>query len=133
MSRVQPRVTVWPMLRVGGAAGQGVVAFAVGSEDRLGYAIKFFVAPPAFVAERQLYESRVLGALLPKIEDVYDPADTPGRFVDGQGSPLPPCIVMERGESLNEWSRRAKPDVFQSVAVRAPPPLPSCITLAALR
>lgn len=108
----------------GGRAGQGVVAFAVGASDRLGYAIKFFVAPSAFVAERQLYESRVLGALLPKIEDVYDPSDTPGRFVDRHGSPLPPCIVMERGESLNEWSRRAKPDVFQAVAVRLPPPCP---------
>eukprot|EP00892_Ulva_mutabilis_P002846 jgi/Ulvmu1/12562/UM091_0003.1 len=99
--------------------GQGIVAFATGTGDRLGYAIKFFVTLAAFAAERQLYESRVLGALLPKIEDVYDPADTPARFRDRHGQPLPPCMVMERGESLNEWSRRAKPDVFQAVAVLA--------------
>lgn len=86
-------------------------------DDRFRYAIKFFVVPAAFAAERHLYESRVLGPLLPKIEDVYDPTGAPGRLLDRNGQPLPPCMVMERGESLNEWSRRAKPDVFQSVAV----------------
>ena len=99
-------------------AGQGVVAFAVGVDDRLEYAIKFFVVHSSYIAERQLYETKLLGALLPKIEDVYDPAMSPSRLLDRFGRKLPPCIVMERGESLNEWSRRAKPDVFQSVAVR---------------
>eukprot|EP00892_Ulva_mutabilis_P002847 jgi/Ulvmu1/12563/UM091_0004.1 len=99
--------------------GQGVVAFATGMEDRLEYAIKFFVVHSSYIAERQLYESKLLGALLPKIEDVYDPVLSPSRLLDRCGRPLPPCIVMERGESLNEWSRRAKPDVFQSVAVMA--------------
>ena len=39
--------------------------------------------------------------------------------MDRLGRPLPPCIAMERGESLPDWSKRAKPDVFHSVAVLA--------------
>lgn len=34
------------------------------------------------------------------------------------GYRLPPCIVMERGESLDEWSRRRKPDVWAAMPVR---------------
>ena len=49
----------------------------------------------------------------------YDPAETPTALLDRLGRPLPPCIVMERGESLPDWSKRAKPDIFQSVAVLA--------------
>eukprot|EP00892_Ulva_mutabilis_P000976 jgi/Ulvmu1/1087/UM106_0003.1 len=33
------------------------------------------------------------------------------------GKPLPPCIVMEKGESLQDWSERAEPDLFTSLAV----------------
>ena len=50
---------------------------------------------------------------------MYDPEDTPTALLDRLGRPLPPCIAMERGESLPDWSRRAKPDVFQSVSVLA--------------
>lgn len=46
-----------------------------------------------------------------------------GSVVDPQGNPLPPCIVMERGESLDIWSERAKPDRMQSFSVRACIPL----------
>jgi hypothetical protein len=34
------------------------------------------------------------------------------------GYKLPPCIVMERGESLDEWSKRRKPDVWAAMPVR---------------
>jgi hypothetical protein len=37
--------------------------------------------------------------------------------VDPCGHPLPPCIVMERGESLDLWSDRAKPDRSQAFSV----------------
>ena len=50
---------------------------------------------------------------LPQVEAVCDDA------VDPRGRPLPPCIVMEKGESLQEWSNRAEPDVFASLAVRS--------------
>ena len=48
---------------------------------------------------------------LPQVEAVCDDA------VDPRGRPLPPCIVMEKGESLQDWSNRAEPDVFASLAV----------------
>ena len=52
---------------------------------------------------------------LPQVEVVCeDPEDPLGR-------PLPPCIVMERGESLQDWSDRAEPDLFTSLAVCFPP------------
>ena len=41
-----------------------------------------------------------------------------GALVCPSGYALPPFIVMERGESLDRWSERAKPDVWQSVSVR---------------
>jgi hypothetical protein len=41
-----------------------------------------------------------------------------GELVDPRGNALPPCIVMERGESLQEWCNRAEPDLFASLAVR---------------
>eukprot|EP00892_Ulva_mutabilis_P012074 jgi/Ulvmu1/9239/UM005_0339.1 len=98
---------------------QGVVIFAVGTEDKHAYAIKFFVARSAFCAERQLYESATLGPLMPRVHDIYDPEETPERLLDRSGQSLPPCIAMERGESLTHWSRRAKPDIFQAIGVLA--------------
>eukprot|EP00892_Ulva_mutabilis_P000965 jgi/Ulvmu1/1086/UM106_0002.1 len=53
--------------------------------------------------------------LIPQVAAVCD-AGTPG-LEDPRGGPLPPCIVMERGESLHEWSERAVPDLFTSLAV----------------
>lgn len=38
-------------------------------------------------------------------------------LLDPSGNPLPPCIVMERGESLEVWSARAKPDRSQAFTV----------------
>lgn len=37
--------------------------------------------------------------------------------VDSCGHPLPPCIVMERGESLDLWAARAQPDRPQAHSV----------------
>lgn len=49
------------------SAGQGLVAFARGIHDQLDYAIKFFVVRESFDAERRLYDTDVLGALLPQV------------------------------------------------------------------
>ena len=40
------------------------------------------------------------------------------RFVDPAGHALPPCIVMEKGESLDIWSERSGPDRAQAFTVR---------------
>lgn len=97
-------------------AGQGIVQFARGVTDGLDYALKFFISKSAFDAEGELYRDPVLGPLLPKIEGLS--GNEGGEVGDAHGTPLPPFIAMEKGEALDEWSRRAKPDLFQSVAVR---------------
>ena len=38
-------------------------------------------------------------------------------IVDPAGHALPPCIVMERGESLDIWSARNAPDHSQCFSV----------------
>jgi hypothetical protein len=45
--------------------------------------------------------------------------------VDACGNPLPPCIVMERGEALDLWVARARPDRTQALSVCFPPYFPS--------
>eukprot|EP00892_Ulva_mutabilis_P002164 jgi/Ulvmu1/11949/UM082_0028.1 len=102
--------------------GHSVVAFATGAHDRLPYAIKFFAVREPFDAELAVRRDEIISTLAPHIKAVSDPYNTdamPGHPVDRFGRPLPPCIVVARGESLTEWSRRAKPDVFQAVAVLA--------------
>jgi hypothetical protein len=37
--------------------------------------------------------------------------------VDACGNPLPPCIVMERGEAMDLWVARARPDRAQALSV----------------
>jgi hypothetical protein len=54
-----------------------------------------------------------------QIEGTYDPEDAHGNVLfDKFGNKLPPFIVMEKGESLIDWSKRKTSDVFQAVAVR---------------
>lgn len=89
--------------------------FAVGARDGHAYALKFFVIPDSFAAEQALYADSALGPFLPRLEAMTDNAD--GDLVDARGYALPPCIAMEKGESLDEWSRRAKPDLFMAVTV----------------
>ena len=48
-------------------AGQGIVAFAQGVHDDLGYALKFFVERESFLAERDMYRSQTLGRLSPQV------------------------------------------------------------------
>ena len=120
-------------------------------EDREGvaYALKFFADHEDFSTEARLHyacgntllQSRVdcTDAALPAVVSSAGPRFMPRvEFVrdcgsDRHGDPLPPCIVMEKGESLQEWCNRADPDVFASVAVRPtairsmfpePPPQP---------
>ena len=63
------------------------------------------------VADALPQMSQAAAKFLPRIEAVCDDA------VDPRGRLLPPCIVMEKGESLQDWSNRAEPDLFASLAV----------------
>ena len=110
------------------------------------YAIKFFVDIDSFLTEATLYAacfpdirhgisselaqraqhlgplSQVAARFLPQVEAVCD--GSAGGLEDPRGRPLPPCIVMEKGESLHDWGDRAEPDLFTSLAVRRPPNKP---------
>lgn len=103
-----------------------MVQFARSLGDGHEHALKFFVSPNAFDRERRLYGDPTLGVLLPRLGRVCTNAD--GAITDAFGEPLPPFIVMEKGEALDEWSRRAKPDLFQSVAVRLSHAWDTCMT-----
>ena len=61
-----------------------------------------------------------------QVRDIVSNDD--GEVVDDKGNPLPPCIVMERGESLDIWSARARPDRWQAFTVR--PWLPSYLFIS---
>lgn len=100
-----------------GRVGQGVVQFAVGVRDGHAYALKFYVVQESFDAERELYGNGAIAQFLPRLEAMEANAD--GALVDKRGHALPSCLAMEKGESLDEWSRRAKPDLFMAVTVRA--------------
>ena len=74
------------------------------------YVLKAFATSAAFKAEVALYRDgdQPLGAFLPNMREILD---TGGRqFRDPHGHIMPPCIVMEKGESLDFWRERAAPD-----------------------
>jgi hypothetical protein len=100
----------------GGGAGQAVVQFAHGVNDGLDYALKFYLSKKAAIAEGELYKNEALGPLLPNAETLC--MNEEGEETDAHGVPLPPFLIMEKGEALDEWSQRAKPDQFMAVAVR---------------
>jgi hypothetical protein len=99
----------------GVGAGQAVVQFARSRYGQDMYAIKFFISPRDFASEMAIYTDSPLGQLLPRLEGMYDNKD--GLLTDPNGHKLPPCIVMERGESLDEWSKRRKPDMWAAMPV----------------
>jgi hypothetical protein len=94
-------------------AGQAVVQFAKGVYSDDEYAIKFFVRADIFEAERSLYHNATFSDLLPNVDGFYSNED-----LGTGGHALPACIVMEKGESLDEWSRRRRPDLYAAMPVR---------------
>jgi hypothetical protein len=83
-----------------------VVQFSRDRLSRLEYAAKFFISQAAFNDEAALYSdaSSALGRFLPRFRNIIDNAD--GHMRDRNGRPFPPCIVMEKGESLDMWMQR---------------------------
>ena len=59
----------------------------------------------------------VVSKFLPQVEAVCDGLEDGGKDVRGQK--LPPCIVMEKGESLQDWSDRGESDLYTTIAVCA--------------
>lgn len=85
-----------------------MIQFAKDRRSGLQYALKFFLSRSTFNDEAALYtdDTNPLGQFLPHLRNIagvegHDPA-----IVDPDGTPLPPCIVMEKGESLDVWMQR---------------------------
>jgi hypothetical protein len=97
-----------------------VVQFAYHSVSRAEYAIKFFVSTAAFKGESNQYMNKdsPLVQFLPKMHAVVDNSN--GDFQDAFGRSMPPCIVMEKGESLDKWVLRNKRamDMFTCMQVQ---------------
>jgi len=91
-----------------GCAGQAVIQFAKDRRSGLLYALKFFLSNTAFGDEVKLYtdQGNPLGHFLPQLRNVVGAVGHGAPVVDAHGQPLPPCIVMEKGESLDVWMKR---------------------------
>ena len=102
-------------------AGQALVQIAEDRSTRIEYAMKFFLSRPAFEHELSLYMdgTRPLGAFLPEVHSIVDPMET--QFVDAAGVPLPPCIVMEKGESLDKWAASCSDGLDMVTGLQARP------------
>ena len=87
--------------------------------SRLQYAVKFFLSTGAFHQEKGMYlePNQPLGGFLPQLRTIIEPSSPEGLILDRFGNPLPPCIVMEAGESLDLWSARNAPDRAQTFVV----------------
>ena len=99
-------------------AGQAVVQIAEDPRSRLDYALKFFLSEGAFRHEKGLYldDSQPLGQFLPQLKNVLEE----GQLNDAHGHAFPPCIVMEKGESLDVWiSQSGSPDVLGCLQERS--------------
>jgi hypothetical protein len=96
------------------AGGQGVVQFVrqMGSGEE--FAIKFFTHEPAFEAERVLYENSELRPMMPATREIISNKDGRNSI---QGYTFPPCIVQERGESLEAWAEHEDPDFITVLQV----------------
>jgi hypothetical protein len=62
--------------------------------------VQFYTHEQAFSAEVQLYNDPALRALMPARHEVV--ANSDGSVRSPSGFRFPPCVVLERGESLDE-------------------------------
>lgn len=91
------------------------------------FALKFFLSEAAYIQERTLYldPSNPLGQFLPQL---YTIAEEETALSDSAGNRMPPCIVVEKGESLETWAENSglKLDMFTGLQVLMLPQ--SCTT-----
>ena len=81
------------------------------------HACRFYTHQPAFERERELYEATELKSMMPATHAIVDNAD--GSVRASSGYVFPPCIIIERGESLEQWARReADRDFVTTLQVR---------------
>lgn len=77
-------------------------------------AIKFYMDLGAFRRERELYMESQLKAMMPATLAIEDNAG--GACCTPYGYAFPPFVIIECGQSLDEWARRNEADfitIFQ--------------------
>lgn len=81
------------------------------------YAIKFFLQRSSYQEEADLYRVSCpkLRRFMPKVVKYVTNDDK--RVLDPFGNPLPPFIVMEKGESLRDRARNNPVDMFTAAQV----------------
>ena len=109
----QYAVLPWTERREG---GQGVVQFMRSTRAEEFVAVKFFLTDTAYDTEMQLYEVDVLRSMMPAIRMELRNVDAAER--SSRGYAWPPCIVLEKGESLQEWKARTQPAFSTILDVR---------------
>lgn len=78
----------------------------------------------AFERERDLYRDATLRAMMPATHAIIDndalsqPLRDDATTRAPNGMLWPPCIIIERGESLDEWARRETPDFITVMQAR---------------
>ena len=81
---------------------------------RLQAAIKFYLDLSAFQRERELYTQPALREMMPATLAIDDNAS--GECATPYGYVFPPFVIIECGQSLDEWARRNQADfvtIFQ--------------------
>lgn len=67
-------------------------------------AIKFYLDAAAYRRERKLYTESQLREMMPATLDIDDNAS--GECCTPFGYTFPPYVVIEYGQSMNEWAQR---------------------------
>jgi hypothetical protein len=86
------------------AGGQGCVQFIFDKTDRIECAAKFFFQRHTFERECLLYSNPELHGVMAATREVCPNHNA--AHVAANGTPYPSFIVLERGESLDEWLLR---------------------------
>eukprot|EP00892_Ulva_mutabilis_P004133 jgi/Ulvmu1/2091/UM124_0006.1 len=97
-------VLPWTERREG---GQGVVQFMRSTRTEEAVAVKFFLSRAAYDSELDLYKVEVLRNMMPAVR--MDISNANGEEQSCRGYPWPPCIVLEKGESLLDWKAKTQP------------------------
>jgi Lipopolysaccharide kinase (Kdo/WaaP) family len=105
--------------------GQGVVQFAqvvdsgAATDAATGGAgavvIKFFTDENGYDRELGFYAHPALRGMLPEV--VASARNDDGTVMSSRGFVFPPCLIVEKGESLDEWAARVAPDFPTSMCV----------------
>jgi hypothetical protein len=82
---------------------------------------------PAFERERELYEATELKKMMPATHAIVDNAD--GSVRASNGYQFPPCIIIERGESLEQWAKRENDRDFVTTLQVSACALSLCLSL----